>query len=106
MSGGSFNYLCYKDADDILCDTFTWTDQFDYKMKALEDYKDFDNVEEFETFLKSALDDIASYHDLRMRLQAKLEKYHSVMKAIEWHHSGDSGDEAVKRELKDLRGGK
>jgi hypothetical protein len=106
MSGGSFNYLCFKDADEILGDALGWKEQVDYMIKALEDYKEFDNVAEFEVFLRSVINDMDQYENLRDRLDAKLEKYHSVMRAIEWHHSGDSGEEGVAKELSDLRSDK
>jgi hypothetical protein len=79
MSGGSFNYLCYKDACDIgayretiidMADAIGWYGGVEAALAAVDTRA---LLEEFDA------------------LQDKIDRLHKVWHAVEWEHSGDTG---------------
>lgn len=88
MSGGSFNYLCYKDFDDLVNNS-----PFD------------DELERMATILDSSSplaaaatrEILAKVRETRRELFcfSMPEKLVDVWKAVEWCYSGDSGDEDI-----------
>ena len=97
MSGGSYNYLCYKDPEELLSG-----DNIDY----LEDM--------CELLIELGYDDIA--RDMQRlveycktaynRIDVLSHQLNDVMHAIEWYESGDYGLDNLKKHLEDYRNGK
>ncbi len=95
MSGGSFNYLCHKQASDLL-------------ERGLRD------VEEMATALgdlgyavdaaNRTADLLKDVRALEARLNAELRDLYGVWRAMEWWQSGDIGENAFKRALAEYRG--
>lgn len=93
MSGGSFNYLCNRDADDI-----------DEALGDLEAMRD--------RLVALGYDDAARETDeLRLivrlhqvRRKTILDRMRAVWRAVEWFDSGDSGPNVVREALTKYRG--
>ena len=92
MSGGSYNYLCYNDAEDILnkqADIAVMRDR-------LIGLGFSDAAKETETILL-----ISDQYTVRM--EARLERLNGIWHAVEWMDSNDSGIEEVEKEIKKYR---
>ena len=78
MSGGSFNYLCWKEISELMANRDTLTSMADrllemgYKDAAKETLKFLYTLEQAET-----------------RLETMRERLEEVWKAVEWFDSGD-----------------
>ncbi|AMO25936.1 hypothetical protein Blue_113 [Bacillus phage Deep Blue] len=95
MSGGSFNYLCYKQIHELF---------------------DEENLIELENMATSLIElghKDAAQELLNMkytieqsvvRVEVMKERLHDVMHAVEWHVSGDRSKEAVAEAVKEYRG--
>ena len=90
MSGGSFDYLCYADLDDL----FNRLGQIEEMAEAIAAYPDGEaaSIDTHEI--------VAFIHTARRRIEARRRRLEPVWKAVEWHHSGDYGPDAVDRGLK------
>ena len=92
MSGGSYNYLCYKEAYDIherineLQEMGDRLAELGFKDAALE-------TESIILILKA----------FEIRLQARINRLRDVWKAVEWMDSGDSGIDYVNDEVEKYR---
>lgn len=94
MSGGSFNYLCYKEVSDLF--------------HAVDDLED---VEQY--LIKRGDKDIAQ--DVRRLIEYILsaenrigvlkDNLEDVLHAVEWRESGDWGESSLQRELDRYRNG-
>lgn len=94
MSGGSFNYLCWKDSEQLF---------------------DYDGIEDLEQMADELLelgykDAAMETYDLlriikqsKVRVQVIQDRLKPVFKAVEWLHSGDSGMESVKDAIDEYR---
>lgn len=86
MSGGSYNYLCYKDAQDIvdyqtdLADMQARLSGLDYAQVAAKD-------------TQAVLDEIRVLFD---SIEVKIKALQPIWRAVEWWDSNDSGEDAVK----------
>lgn len=97
MSGGRYNYLCYKEPEELLCGN-----NIDY----LEDMCGL--------LLKLGYDDIA--RDMQRlveycktaynRMDVLSHQLNDVMHAIEWYESSDYGLDNLKEHLENYRKGK
>lgn len=93
MSGGSFNYLCFADATDLLskhrpdlADMAANLTNRGYKDAALETER------------------LIAYVDHAERqITARMERLQKVWKAVEWNCSGDSGPEEVREAVEEYR---
>lgn len=95
MSGGSFNYLCYKETlselSERICD--------------LEDMR--------ECLVKYGYDDIAKdtqrlieyIKSAKVRVETLAEMLSDVFHAVEWYESGDIGMDSMQREFEKYRNG-
>lgn len=92
MSGGSFNYLCYKQIEDL----FTNVDDLEDMQKALIKYGYEDIAEDTQRlieYIKSAKCTIGVLKDM---LQP-------VFHAVEWYESADYGKETMIEVLEEYR---
>ena len=93
MSGGSFDYLCYKDAEQL----FERGQLLEEMVTELTDMGFIDAAKE--TFaLKTLID------QTKVRMEVYLDRLRPVWKAVEWYCSGDSGMEAVEEAIRKYRG--
>lgn len=94
MSGGSFDYLCFKDADELLEHLDTIQEMADELAKL--GYAN-DAAKETQTLL-------LNYRAFLNRSQTALERLQPVWKAMEWWHSSDWGEDRLKETLAEYRG--
>lgn len=95
MSGGYFNYLCSREAADLLGDQVR--DDLLAMGLMLRHRPDGAEVADA-TF--SVLQDT---HEFLMRLRSHIEPLQGVWKAMEWACSGDWGDERVCKAISEYR---
>ena len=94
MSGGSLNYLCYKEAADL----FGCIDEIEQVEAELlrRGYKDIaKDVRRLIEYINSAENRIAVLND----------QLHGVFKAVEWYRSADWGEGSLKEALDEYRQG-
>jgi len=89
MSGGSYDYLFYKDPDELLNSLSTIQDMTD-RLAGLG-YAD-DAASETEYLLLT----IRQFENRISTMKARLE---DVWRAVEWWDSNDSGEDGVKKAL-------
>ncbi len=94
MSGGSYNYLCYKDADTIFNETHELSNMVD-RLAGLGYAEDAAN---------EAMELLLTIRQSSVRIQVILDRLSGVFKAVEWWDSCDSGEKEVIEALKKYRG--
>lgn len=94
MSGGSYNYLCYASADELINKTADLQDIAD-RLAGLGYAKDA----ALET--QSLLLIIRQYEN---RIEAMKNRLDGVWKAIEWWDSADTNEDSFKEALEKYRG--
>lgn len=92
MSGGSYDYLCFKDTDDL----FNFRHQLHNMRDRLTDMGYMDAAKETESILL-ILDQV------EVRLQARLDRLSPIWHAVEWYDSNDWGKESVEEAIKKYR---
>lgn len=92
MSGGSYNYLCYKDGIDI----FERREELKSMRDRLVELGYLDAAKETESIL-------LIMDSFEVRLQARLDRIRDVWQAVEWCDSGDSGREGVENAIEKYR---
>lgn len=92
MSGGSFDYLCHREVDELF-----QCERLEPMITELIDmgYKDAAK----ETMALKLLVD-----QTKVRMEVYLDRLRPVWKAVEWYCSGDSGMEAVEEAIRKYRG--
>lgn len=95
MSGGSFDYLCLKDAD-ALPSMVHALDAMSGELAKLG-YAE-DAAWETEELL-------CIVRQYAVRAQIRIDRLHDIWRAMEWWHSGDSGEEDVGTALAQYREG-
>lgn len=96
MSGGSFNYACFKVEDsDIFSGMGDYRDIENY----LRDIGKHDAADEVLVFIKEV-----ETHQRRLAVIGK--RIAPVLKATEWERSSDWGEEAIDSAYAGLMGGK
>ncbi len=97
MSGGSWDYLCYKEADVI--------ENYTSDLKEMGDRLVKDGYPEIGKRFYDFIDELKI---MTARKQQWLAKFSPIMRAIEWEDSGDTGHEQTKKIcdefIKELRG--
>lgn len=88
MSGGSFNYLCYKDEDEL----FNY--QFDLDQMATE-------LCEL-GFVDAAEETLATF---LTKVRVAKRRLDEIWKAVEWYRSGDCSEKDVQAAIAEYRGG-
>ena len=95
MSGGSFNYLCFKDANEL----------FEYgKIEDLEAMASRLIELGYEDAAKEVLNMKYTIQQSLIRVDVMQERLKGVMKAVEWYDSSYSGIEAIDQAIKKYRG--
>lgn len=95
MSGGSFNYLCFKVTD--ASDVFRYTDEVEHMVKYLKNIGKHDAAREvlkYQLFLSA----------MQSRIEAYGEWIEPLLKSVEWECSGDRGLDAIDRAYEELLG--
>ena len=92
MSGGSYNYLCYKDSHEIHNNIGDLNDMRD----RLIDLGYLDAAKETESI-------ILMLNAFEVRLQARIDKLNKVWQAVEWYDSNDFGEDEIKKEIERYR---
>jgi len=93
MSGGSFDYLCFSDVDQLL-----------EKRRSLQEMSDF--LSKLGYAKDAALETeeiILMLNQIEVRIGARVRRLSDVWKAVEWWQSGDSGEDDLKKALKGYR---
>jgi lipoate-protein ligase A len=93
MSGGSFNYLYGKDAEEIYNEALL--DDFEKMLDVLLSEYDSPNRREIHSKLRGAYDLMITAKKLIGSADILMQDYKDVMKAIEWHTSYDIGKDRV-----------
>jgi hypothetical protein len=86
MSGGSHNYLCYKDSDNI-------TDH----INDIEGMRDRLTELGFIDAAKETEELICIINAYKVRMETRIDRLNKVWKSVEWYDSSDSGLESVKQ---------
>ena len=94
MSGGSFNYLCFKDNEDLFDQTNL--NEMDNMASRLVELG-------FEDAAKETLNLKYTIQQSLIRSQVMKERLEGVWKAVEWYDSSDSSLENVEQEIKKYR---
>ncbi len=95
MSGGSYNYLCWKEARDLFEST-TELEQMSERLATLGWASDAAaETDELILIIRAATN----------RVDARIKRLSPVWHAVEWWDSGDSGEDHLREELSKYRGG-
>lgn len=96
MSGGSYDYLCHKDPEELLV--------MDRQLQEMADrlaglgYAQDAALETQELIL--------NLRQFRNRIEASSRRLCNVWRAVEWCDSGDTSEESIRLELQTYRGEK
>jgi hypothetical protein len=94
MSGGSFNYLCHKEADELLHGGHEDAEQMAGALAALGYAEDA---------AKATIALLVEIREVSARLDRSLDAIRPVWKAMEWWQSCDWGENELKAALADFR---
>ena len=93
MSGGSYNYLCYKDADEL----FNEIETLEAMTTRLTELDHIDAAKE--TFQA-----IQIIRQAVVRVGVIKERLNGVWRAVEWYDSADVGIDSVRKSVGEYRG--
>lgn len=96
MSGGSYNYLCTKDAGDLV--GYQGEGDLVHMAERLA------GLGYAEDAAKDAYDLLAMVRTQRARIDAALKRLYEVFYAVEWWDSADRSEDDVKEALAKYRG--
>lgn len=94
MSGGSYEYLCYKDAGSIRTATEHLQSMAD-RLAGLGYAQDA---------AKETAGLLLLLRQQEVWVQAYIDRLQTIWRAVEWCDSGDSGEDWIHDALKDYRG--
>lgn len=92
MSGGSYNYLCYKDADEIPA----YKSELNKMRDRLTQLGHLDAAKETESIL-------LMLDAFEVRLQARIDRLRGVWQAVEWDGSMDGDEDDIKEAVEKYR---
>lgn len=90
MSGGSWNYLCCKDIDELMNGS---------SIELLQDMVDRLNSAGFKDVAKDTQRLVEYIKSAKIRIETLFEALSPVFKAVEWFDSGDWGEETLNNEV-------
>lgn len=90
MSGGSYNYLCHKDFENI----------FD-SISDIEDMRDALVKKGYLAAAEETEQVLVTMQSARIQIQTRLDRLHDIWRAIEWWESCDIGDESLEEANKE-----
>ncbi len=93
MSGGSYNYLCHADVEELMSKTHDMQEMAD-RLAGLGYAQDA---------AKETQDLLLTVREYENRIQAMKERLEGVWKAVEWWDSCDSGEDSLKSALDEYR---
>lgn len=96
LSGGSFNYLCYKDVPELM-NSSTIAD-LESMVQHLQEYG-------YEDIARDTQRLIEYIRSASIRIEVLSENLNDVFHAVEWHESGDFDREIMIAELEKYRKG-
>lgn len=96
MSGGSYNYLCYKDIEDL----FPWGGNLEQMADRLA------GLGYAEDAAKETVALILRMRQFQVWGDSMIDRLGPVWKAVEWWDSCDSSEDRVKEALAEYRGEK
>jgi len=94
MSGGSYDYLCFKDAGEIL--------GFEGQLRDMRDR--LIGVGYAQDAARDTEEVLRIIRGYRARMECHLQALYEVWRSVEWWDSGDSGEDGVKKALSEYRG--
>lgn len=94
MSGGSFDYLCLKDADEFVLD-----DNVELIKKITESLQEYDNIDDVLKLTNIIFDNINTMKKDIATLNENLLKIKGVWRAIEWCSDGDVAKDRIIYEI-------
>ena len=92
MSGGSYNYLCYAEANDL----FQKLDDLRRMAERLADLG-------YEDAAGETTDLLLSIRQCERHFNAIAKRMYGVWRAVEWCDSGDSGEDEIKEAITKYR---
>ena len=93
MSGGSYNYLCYKDANDLMCSEDDLERMFS-RLVGLDYASDA---------ARETLELLQIIKQYETRITVIKERLNPVWRAVEWWDSADSSEDGLKVALREYR---
>ena len=94
MSGGSYDYLCYKDIDALV--------ESNYRLEEMAD--DLAELGYASDAAKETMGILLDIRAFKNRMEVKLERLGGVWRAMEWWSSCDTSEEGFKKALAEYRG--
>lgn len=96
LSGGSFDYLCYKDVPELMEPSSI--SNLESMVQHLQEYG-------YEDIARDTQRLIEYIQSASIRIEVLSENLSRVFHAVEWHESGDFGRETMIAELEKYRNG-
>lgn len=96
MSGGSYDYLCHKDADELINSSHCQStiDAMASRLSGLGYAQDAANETE---------ELLLIVRQVQTRLNVRIDRLRGIWRAVEWWDSADSGEDSVKEALQHYR---
>jgi hypothetical protein len=106
MSGGSFNYLCHREADELLVRQQDIRDMVDFLNQMIYSARKTGKAPETwllqaEKAKRETLELLLFIEQVEKRLNGYLDRLSPVWKAIEWWQSGDWSKDQFEEALKE-----
>jgi hypothetical protein len=95
MSGGSYDYLCHKDAGEMF--------EMEHQLQRMADT--LAETGYAEDAAKETMGLLLEVRSCKVRLDARIQRLTQIWRAVEWWHSGDTGEEGVKLAIEEYRKG-
>ena len=92
MSGGSYDYLCFKNSDEVL-----------NELEQLRNMRDRLNGLGYTDIAQATQSVIGLIEQYRTIMDDKIERIQDIWKAIEWADSGDTSESEIKEAVEKYR---
>jgi hypothetical protein len=94
MSGGSYEYLCFKDASDLA--------NYEHQLQSMADR--LAGLGYAEDAARETTEVLLMHRQAMVRIDTRLKRLSDIWHAVEWWDSCDSGEDGVKKALAEYRG--